>query len=281
MLDNKKEFNNIKVHTQYSICEGAIKIDDLANYCKTNKIKAIGLADSYNLCGALEFAEKISKTGTQPIIGTQINILSENQIGKVTLYATSEQGYKNLTKLSSKSYLNNKAAHDPYCEISDLILNNEDLILLTGNYKDFFGKLFYANKTKYFEQIIKRLKSSFKDRLYIEIQRHGEDQESNYENYLLNVSSSYDLPIIAGQEVYYLDESMSEAHDALICICEKDFIDDKNRFRYSSQHYLKKSEEIKKLYKDIPEALENNFNFPLRFNFKPKKIKTYFTIYIK
>ena len=68
MLDNKKEFNNIKVHTQYSICEGAIKIDDLANYCKTNKIKAIGLADSYNLCGALEFAEKISKTGTLSLI---------------------------------------------------------------------------------------------------------------------------------------------------------------------------------------------------------------------
>ena len=72
MLDNKKEFNNIKVHTQYSICEGAIKIDDLANYCKTNKIRAIGLADSYNLCGALEFAEKISKTGTQPIIGLSL-----------------------------------------------------------------------------------------------------------------------------------------------------------------------------------------------------------------
>ena len=105
MLANNKEFNNIKVHTQYSICEGAIKIDELANYCKIKKIKAIGLADSYNLCGALEFAEKISKVGTQPIIGTQINISSENQIGKVTLYATSEQGYKNLTKLSSLSYL--------------------------------------------------------------------------------------------------------------------------------------------------------------------------------
>ena len=100
---NEKYFNNIKIHTQYSICEGAIKIDDLANYCKANKIKAIGLADSYNLCGALEFAEKISKVGTQPIIGSQINILSENQIGKITLYATSEQGYKNLTKLSSSS----------------------------------------------------------------------------------------------------------------------------------------------------------------------------------
>ena len=250
--NHNKEFNNIKVHTQYSICEGAIKIDELANYCKIKKIKAIGLADSYNLCGALEFAEKISKVGTQPIIGTQINIFSENQIGKITLYATSDQGYKNLTKLSSLSYLKNKNSHDSYCEIDDLISNNEDLILLTGNYTNFFGKLFYANKTKYFEKIIEKLKSSFKDRLYIEIQRHGENQEKNYENYLLKLSSLYDLPIIAGQEVYYLDSGMAEAHDALICIGEKQFIDDKNRFRYSNQHYLKTNEEIQKLYQDIP-----------------------------
>jgi len=273
MAVRSEEFNNLKIHTQYSICEGAVKIDDLADYCRINKIKAIGLADSYNLCGALEFAEKISKVGTQPIIGTQINILSDNQIGKITLYATSEQGYKNLTKLSSKSYLRNKDSYEPYCEIDDLISNNEDLILLTGNYNNFFGKLFYANKLKLIEKLIVKLKSSFTDRLYIEIQRHGENQEKNYENYLLKISSLYDLPIIAGQEVYYLNSSMAEAHDALICIGEKQFIDDKNRFRYSDQHYLKKNEELQKLYKDIPESLENNYNFPLRFNFKPKKSK--------
>ena len=77
MPEAKKEFNNIKIHTQYSICEGAIKIDDLAEYCKQNKIKSIGLTDTNNLCGALEFAEKISKVGTQPIIGTQINLFYE------------------------------------------------------------------------------------------------------------------------------------------------------------------------------------------------------------
>ena len=216
-----EEFTNLKVHTQYSICEGAIKIDDLADYCKINKIKAIGLADSYNLCGALEFAEKISKVGTQPIIGTQINILSDNEIGKITLYATSEKGYKNLTKLSSKSYLKKKNFHDPHCEINDLISNNEDLILLTGNYNNFFGKLFYANKLKKIEKLMEKLKYSFENRLYIEIQRHGENQELNYENYLLQLSSSSNLPIIAGQEVYYLDPNMAEAHDALICIGEK------------------------------------------------------------
>ena len=71
---------------------------------------------------------------------------------------------------------------------------------------------------------------------------------------------------------------MYEAHDALRCIGEKNFVDDKNRFKLSKHHFLKKDEEIKKLYSDIPEALENNYNFHLRFNFKPKKIKTYFTI---
>ena len=131
MLLSDKYFNNIKIHTQYSICEGAIKIDDLAEYCKTNKIKSLGLADTLNLCGALEFSEKLSKVGTQPIIGTQINIKSQDIVGKVTLYAKTEQGYKNLTKLSSLSYLNSKATEDPACEIEDLIKNNHDLILLT------------------------------------------------------------------------------------------------------------------------------------------------------
>ena len=68
-----QNFNHLKVHTQYSICEGAAKIDELQEYCKSNKIKSLGISDTSNLCGALEFAEKISKSGTQPIIGTQIN----------------------------------------------------------------------------------------------------------------------------------------------------------------------------------------------------------------
>ena len=97
-----KSFNNIKIHTQYSICEGAIKIDELADYCKNNEIKSIGLADSFNLCGALEFSEKLSKVGTQPIIGTQINLKEQNIIGKVTLYAQSEEGYKNFTVIKCK-----------------------------------------------------------------------------------------------------------------------------------------------------------------------------------
>ncbi len=273
MLPNEKSFNNIKIHTQYSICEGAIKIDDLALYCKNNRIKSLGLADSFNLCGALEFSEKLSKVGTQPIIGTQINLKSQNIFGKVTLYAKTEQGYKNLTKLSSLSYLNSKETEDPVCEIEDLIKNNFDLILLTGNYRDFFGKLFQANKIKQLNNIITLLKKNFKNRIYFEIQRHKENEETNFENFILNHSKSFNIPLIATQEVFYLNKEMFEAHDALKCIGEKNFIDDKNRFKLSDQHFLKKNDDIKKLYYDIPEALENNYNFHLRFNFKPKKSK--------
>ena len=273
MRVSDKSFNNIKIHTQYSICEGAIKIDDLAEYCKLNKIKSIGLADSYNLCGALEFSEKLSKVGTQPIIGTQVNLRAHNIVGKITLYATSEKGYKNLTKLSSSSYLKSKDIEEPSCDIKDLILNSDDLILLTGNHYNFFGKLFHANKIKNFEEIITSLKSSFKDRLYFEIQRHNENDEKNFENYLLNCSKTLGIPLIATQEVFYINNDMYEAHDALTCIGEKKFVDDNSRFKYSDQHYIKQNEELSKLYSDIPEALENNYNFHLRFNFKPKKSK--------
>ena len=239
MLVSEKSFNNIKVHSQFSICEGAIKIDELAEFCKSHKIKSIGLTDSHNLCGALEFSEKLSKAGTQPIIGTQINLKANDIIGKITLYAQSEIGYKNLTKLSSLSYLSSKEIDEPACEIEDLITNNKDLILLTGNHRDYFGKLYQANKIKDFDKTINILKKNFTNRIYFEVQRHNEVDEKNFENYILNFSKLSNVPLIATQEVYYLNQEMFEAHDALICIGEKSFIDDKNRLKYSNQQFLR------------------------------------------
>ncbi len=269
----QKNFNNFKIHSQYSICEGAIKIDELVEYCKIHKIKSIGLADSFNLCGALEFSEKLSKVGTQPIIGTQINLKEHNTIGKLSLYAKSNMGYKNLTKLSSLSFLNSKNFGEPACELSDFIKNSKDIIVLTGNYRDFFGKLFYSNKLKNFEETLKIFKKHFSDRLYIEVQRHDEEGEKNFENYILSKSYSLNIPLIASQEVFYINEDMYEAHDALRCIGEKSFVDDKNRFRLSKQHFFRKNEDLLNIFSDIPEALENNFNFHQRFNFKLKKSK--------
>ena len=270
---NDQEFINFKIHTQYSICEGAVKIDELANFCKNNKIKAAGICDSFNLCGALEFAEKISKSGTQPIIGTQINFSYKNIIAKLPLFASSEKGYKNLTKLSTKSYLSIDEISDPHCNLEDLYFHSKDLILLSGSINNFFGELFKSNKIKEIEDIIKKISTVFKDRFYLEIQRHNDTGEKSFEEFLIKLSSKFDLPLIASQEIYYMESNMAEAHDALICVGKKEFVDDINRIKLNGNHYIKDSDELKKLYEDIPEALKNNYNFPFRFHYKPKKSK--------
>jgi len=229
----KKEFTQLKIHTQYSICEGALRTLDLAKYCKINKIKAVGLCDSNNLCGALEFSESIAKSKTQPIIGTQINIQYKGHSGKIPLFAKDLEGYKNLIKLSSKSFLEIKDDEEPHCKIEDLEKTSKGLILLTGSLDGFFGKLISKNLTDEVSLLLKKFKKIYKDNLYLEIQRHNDVGEKLFEKFLLNFSKELELPIIATNEVFYLDKDMHEAHDAYLCIGEKTYVNVKDRRKYS------------------------------------------------
>tara|TARA_Y100000590_G_scaffold467904_1_gene648510 strand:+ start:4178 stop:7597 length:3420 start_codon:yes stop_codon:yes gene_type:complete len=267
------KFTNFKIHTQYSICEGAIKIEDLASYCKENKISSVGISDNFNLCGALEFSEEISKIGTQPIIGSQINFKCFDVIGKIPIFAKTELGFQTLTNLSSKSYLEAEKNSDPHCLIEDLYKNNTDLIVLSGGIDSLFSNLIKKNKMKELEDITIKLKKFFSNSFYFEIQRHDDPGEKNLENIFIGLSKKFKLPLIASQEVFYINQDMYEAHDALLCIGEKTYISEKNRKKFTNQHYLKSSNEMRKLYEDMPEALENNYNFPFRFSYKLNKSK--------
>jgi DNA polymerase III subunit alpha len=266
---NNKSFSHIKIHTQYSICEGAIKIDDLKEFSKKNKIKCLGLSDTINLCGALEFAENISKVGTQPIIGTQINFKHGDTMGLLPLIALNEEGYKKIIELSSLSYLTNDSLSAPHLNIKTLFKKNNGVALLSGSVFGFFGSLFNKGKFEDIDTIYNELKKYFSDRFYLEIQRHGDQNENAFEKFNLSQSSKLKIPLIATNEVFYLDKNMHEAHDALICIGNKTYINEKKRIRYSDQHYLKTTHEMTELFKDLPEAMENNFNLPLRCNFRP------------
>ncbi len=265
---NNKTFNHLKVHTQYSICEGAIKIEDLKNFCKENKVRSVGLSDTSNLCGSLEFSENLSKSGTQPIIGTQILFNFKDEIGLLPLIAKSEVGYKKIVELSSKSYLDVNT-QDPQCNFEVLMDNPEGVILLSGSINGLIGKLFNKGKFVEIEEIYKLIKKNYGDNFYIEIQRHNDQNEKSFENYNLNLSKKFDLPIIATHEIYYLNKNMHDAHEALICIGQKTYLNDKNRISFSNQHYFKSSDEMNKLFLDLPEALENNYNLPLRCSFRP------------
>ena len=219
-----KEFAHLKIHTQFSICEGALTTSNLAKYCKTNKIKAVGLCDTNNLCGALEFSESIAKSKTQPIIGTQINVKYKNYIGKIPLFAKNLEGYKNLIKLSSKSFLEIESNEISHCKISDIENYSSGLILFSGSFDGLVGKLFSKNLTDEINELFNRVKKTFNNNFYIEIQRHNDEGEKFFEEFLLNMSSKLELPVIATNEVFYLEQDMHEAHDAFICIGEKTYV---------------------------------------------------------
>jgi DNA polymerase-3 subunit alpha len=267
---NEKQFTHLKIHTQYSICEGAIKIVDLKDFCKKNKIRAIGLSDTNNLCGALEFAESISKSGTQPVIGSQINFRFRDRIGVLPIIANDFQGYKSLIDLSSKSYLENKTIEEPHCLFEELLKIKSGVTILSGTFDGLVGNLFTKNLLREIDDVLKLLKNAFGDRFYLEIQRHNDVGEKFFEEFILKKSNELEIPLIATHEVFYINKDMHEAHDALICIGEKTYINEKKRRRYSNEHYLKNSEQMSEIFSDLPEALENNFNFPFRCSYKPK-----------
>ena len=270
MIDTKStNFNHLKVHTQYSICEGAIKLEDLKDFCKENKLKSLAICDTTNLCGALEFAEKISKVGTQPIIGTQINFKYGDFFGLLPLFALNKQGYQRLIELSSQSYLNQNQLNDPHLDFKQLLIRNDGLAVFSGTINGFFGQLFKKGKFSEIEKLYLKLKDEYLDRFYIEIQRHNNQDENGFEKFNLTKSLQIKIPVIATTEVFYINKDMYEAHDALMCIKNKTYLNDKNRIKFTDQHYLKDNSEMSNLFSDIPEALENNYNFPYRCNFTP------------
>ena len=142
MQEIKKSFNHYKIHTQYSICEGAVKIEDLEKFCKNSKINSIGISDTSNLCGVLQFSETVSKSKTQPIIGSQIKFKYKDLVGLFPIIAKNNLGYKNLVKLSSISYLKHKNFSEPFCELKDLEENKDGLIITLGSLNSLVGVFF-------------------------------------------------------------------------------------------------------------------------------------------
>jgi DNA polymerase-3 subunit alpha len=185
------------------------------------------------------------------------------------LFALNEEGYKRIIKLSSISFLENDELSDPHVDFKELLEDNTGVAIFSGTIFGLFGELFNKGKFSELLDLYKKLKLNFGDRFYIEIQRHNDQNELGFEKFNLIKSLELEIPIIATNEVFYLDKDMHEAHDALICIGNKTYVNEKSRIKLSNEHYLKDNSEMTELFADLPEALENNYNFPLRCNFRP------------
>jgi len=275
----------LRCRTPYSLLEGAIKIDDLVKRCKEWRIPAVGLTDTNNVCAALEFSEKLTSAGIQPIIGCTLTVDLEQDdavfnkhggkdyAGTIALLAQSEQGYENLMKLSSAGFLDVEATELPHIKISILEEHSEGLIALTGGGDGFINRLICAGQADTARGWVEKLSEWFENRLYIELQRHDLQHERIAETALINFAYDLELPLVATNEPYFLDKDMHKAHDALLAISEGSYVLEPDRRHVSPDHHLKIPEQMTALFSDLPEALLNTVDIARRCAFRSPKRK--------
>ena len=260
------EFVHLRVHSAYSLSEGAIKIDALAALCKRHGMPAVAITDSGNLFGALEFSVSMAEAGVQPIIGCQIAIRREQEqvaIGtapapdQLVLLAKDADGYANLLKLVSASYLGGDDGESAQISLEALKELNAGLIALTGGPKGSVGRMLSEGHLSGAEAMLGRLRDIFDDRLYVEIMRHGMPEELQIETDLIDLAYRFDLPLVATNDAYFAEAEMYEAHDALLCISQGAYVSQRNRRRLTPEHRFKSAEEMSELFSDLPEAINN------------------------
>ncbi len=274
-------FVHLHVHSAYSLREGALAIETLAKLAKADAMPALAVTDTNNLFGALEFSEKLAKSGIQPIVGAQVTVdfgdapssssrLAELRVARapIVLLAQSEAGYRNLMRLVSSLWLDPKEgdeAHLPF----DALIGAEGLIALTGGPAGPIDRPLGAHTPDLAEARLGRLRETFGDRLYVELQRHGLEQERMTEPALIDLADRLGLPLVAANEPYFAARADYEAQDALLCIAEGALLSTAERRRLSPEHRFKTRAEMVALFADLPEATEASVEIALRCAYRP------------
>ena len=226
---------------------------------------AVAITDTNNLFGALEFSSACKDGGVQPIVGCQFAVADERQERgaivrshpSLVLLAQSEAGYRNLMKLSSRAYLAPGPGEAPHVEWADLEAHAEGLIALTGGAGGPVGAALLNGQAAAAEALLRRLEAAYGNRLYVEIARHGVDEERRIEAALVDLAYAHDLPLVATNEAFFGNADMYDAHDALLCIAQGTVVAERNRRRLTPEYRFKTPAEMKALFADLPEAIEN------------------------
>jgi DNA polymerase III subunit alpha len=279
-----KPFVHLRVHSAYSLLEGALTIAKLAALAKADGVPALALTDSNNLFGALEFSEAMAEAGIQPIIGLTLSLTfaAERETaalgpetrgpradGRIALLAKDAHGYANLMRLSTEAYFAASETGEVVSSMADLATRAEGLIALTGGVEGPIDTAIADGNSELARTRAEALQAIFGDRLYVELQRHGLPQERAVEPALLNLAYDLDLPIVATNEPYFATPEDFEAHDALICIAGGSYVAVDDRRRLSPEHYFKTSEQMGQLFADLPEALDNTIEIARRCAYRP------------
>ena len=280
-MSSAAQFVHLRVHSEYSLLQGAIRLKSLPELCIEADMPAVAVTDKNNLFCALEFSVSASSKGVQPIIGCQIDIQYTNpkvgdslpKVAPIILIAQSERGYQNLMKLNSCLYLDEEKRGFPRLDLTQLKDHSDDLICLSGGPDGPIGSLIEEGQIDKATDYAANLLEIFDDRFYIELQRHPEEGglpalEQRTEPIFLQIAYEMDIPIVATNDVHFLNPEAFESHDALLCIADGVYVDQQEpRRRLTRQHYFKNPKEMLALFADLPEAVENTVEIAQRCSF--------------
>ena len=273
-------FVHLRVHSAYSLLEGALPLKTVMKLAIADRQPAIAVTDTNNLFCALEFAQKAVGEGLQPIIGCQLSIDMEDggegerrsgghlppKKPAIVLLAADATGYANLMYLVSEAYLGGEGHDSIYIKKSWLQNHAEGLIALTGGRGGPVDEAVVSGFEAKASERLSFFKSIFGDRLYVEVQRHG-NFDVQHERRVIGLAYELDLPLVATNEAFFPTRDDFEAHDALMAVAHNAIVSDDRRFRLTPDHCLKSQDEMVTLFADLPEAIANTVEIARRCSF--------------
>ena len=257
----KADFIHLRVHSSYSLSEGAITASDIAALAADANMPAVAITDTANLFGALEFSQYCAGKGIQPIIGCQIALTRVDNPrltpDPIILLAQSPAGFSNLQRLSSAGFLDTEPGLKPQIAEDILFAHAEGLMLLTGGNTGPIARLLAEGRQPEAARLLARIHEAFPGRTVMELHRHGLPIERNIEPGLIALADAEQIPLAATNDCFFAKPSMHEAHDALLCIAEGRTMAEKDRRRVSPEQWFKPAAAMRALFADLPEACDN------------------------
>ncbi|MES2500370.1 MAG: PHP domain-containing protein, partial [Pseudomonadota bacterium] len=268
-----QQFVHLRCHSEYSIVDGIVRIDDYIDVASKDNMPAVALTDLSNLFGAIKFYKAARSRGIKPILGCDIwleNTKNRDQAHRLLLLVQNTVGYRQLCALLSRAYLENQ--YRGRAEIKrEWLQDAEGLLLISGHAQSDIGAALNAGNTSLATQLTHAWSELFPDRFYLEIQRVDEPKDNPAQEILiqqiLDLAGIADLPVVATHPIQFTTPDDFKAHEARTCIAEGYMLADKRRPKnFTQQQYFKSQAEMCALFADVPEALLNSVEIAKRCN---------------
>ncbi|MEM8593570.1 MAG: DNA polymerase III subunit alpha [Pseudomonadota bacterium] len=265
MPDHTPQFVHLRLHTQYSLQDGIVRVPQLLKTASEFGMHALAVTDHSNMFGLVKFYKKARQAGIKPIVATDVCLFEDGEPFLLSLYAMNLSGYQNIRRLLSRAYQDNQIQGQAYVKREWLNEHNDGLLVLSGAKFGDVGKLLLQEKKEEAGTALTSWMTMFPDRFYLELQRTGRVQDEQYLHAAVALAQSHDCPVVASNDVRFMQANEFEAHEARVCIYESRTLNDPRRERkYSSEQYFKTADEMVELFSDIPEAIENTVEISKR-----------------